>query len=185
MGLVQTQTHVLSLCNGYKYYTHPPCHGEVRVCFLSKYSSIMPTVVASSRPRRRRRTNTVEAPRSSSSDSSPTSTVTSTLTSTSNPDKKDAKDEDPDVRNTLLKRLWKVAAPYWSSDDKVQARLQLAAVFALTLGTTGISVGFNFLGRDFYNALASNFLSFFPFLFRPLLFIQLLLCCYSPTLICY
>jgi len=27
-------------------------------------------------------------------------------------------------------------------------------VFALTLGTTGISVEFNFLGRDFYNALA-------------------------------
>lgn len=56
----------------------------------------------------------------------------------------------------LLKRFWKVAAPYWFSDDKVQARWQLAAVFALTLGTTGISVGFNFLGRDFYNALASN-----------------------------
>ncbi|XP_022149771.1 ABC transporter D family member 2, chloroplastic [Momordica charantia] len=56
----------------------------------------------------------------------------------------------------LLKRFWKVAAPYWFSDDKVQARWQLAAVFALTLGTTGISVGFNFLGRDFYNALANK-----------------------------
>jgi ABC-type uncharacterized transport system fused permease/ATPase subunit len=44
--------------------------------------------------------------------------------------------------------------PYWWSEDKTQARLRLAAVFALTLGTTGISVGFNFLGRDFYNALA-------------------------------
>jgi ABC-type uncharacterized transport system fused permease/ATPase subunit len=57
-----------------------------------------------------------------------------------------------------------VAAPYWSSEDKVQARLRLAAVFALTLGTTGISVGFNFLGRDFYNALASK-LSLFLFLY--------------------
>lgn len=65
---------------------------------------------------------------------------------------------DPKI---LLKRFWKVAAPYWFSDDKVQARWQLAAVFALTLGTTGISVGFNFLGRDFYNALASNSWSFF------------------------
>jgi hypothetical protein len=55
---------------------------------------------------------------------------------------------------TLARRFWKVAAPYWWSEDKVQARLQLAAVFALTLATTGISVGFNFLGRDFYNALA-------------------------------
>lgn len=55
-----------------------------------------------------------------------------------------------------MRRFWKVAVPYWSSDDKVQARLQLAAVFALTLGTTGISVGFSFLGRDFYNALANK-----------------------------
>ncbi|KAK4285602.1 hypothetical protein QN277_002278 [Acacia crassicarpa] len=57
---------------------------------------------------------------------------------------------------TVLRRFWKVATPYWSSDDKVQARLRLAAVFALTLATTGISVGFNFLGRDFYNALANK-----------------------------
>ncbi|KAL0328690.1 UNVERIFIED_CONTAM: ABC transporter D family member 2, chloroplastic [Sesamum calycinum] len=53
-------------------------------------------------------------------------------------------------------RFWKVAAPYWFSDDKIQARWQLAAVFALTLATTGISVGFNFLGRDFYNSLARS-----------------------------
>ncbi|KAI9161913.1 hypothetical protein LWI28_021973 [Acer negundo] len=58
--------------------------------------------------------------------------------------------------NTLFRRFWKVAAPYWYSDDKAQARLQLASVFALTLATTGISVGFNFLGRDFYNALANK-----------------------------
>jgi ABC-type uncharacterized transport system fused permease/ATPase subunit len=57
---------------------------------------------------------------------------------------------------TLATRFWKVAAPYWWSEDKTQARLRLAAVFALTLGTTGISVGFNFLGRDFYNALAGT-----------------------------
>lgn len=57
---------------------------------------------------------------------------------------------------TLFRRFYKVAAPYWYSDDQVQARIQLAAVFALTLGTTGISVGFNFLGRDFYNALANK-----------------------------
>lgn len=56
----------------------------------------------------------------------------------------------------LINRFWKVAIPYWTSEDKVQARLQLAGVFALTLATTGISVGFNFLGRDFYNALASK-----------------------------
>ncbi|KAI3803592.1 hypothetical protein L1987_31748 [Smallanthus sonchifolius] len=57
---------------------------------------------------------------------------------------------------TLFRRFYKIASPYWFSDDKVQARIRLATVFALTLGTTGISVGFNFLGRDFYNALAEK-----------------------------
>ena len=61
----------------------------------------------------------------------------------------------PDLR-TLFRRFWKVAAPYWSSDDKFQATLQLAGVFALSLATTGINVGFNFLGRDFFNSLASK-----------------------------
>lgn len=66
-----------------------------------------------------------------------------------------AQGQSPDLK-TLFRRFWKVAAPYWSSDDKVPARLQLAGVFALTLATTGISVGFNFLGRDFFNALANK-----------------------------
>ncbi|XP_057457779.1 ABC transporter D family member 2, chloroplastic [Lotus japonicus] len=66
-----------------------------------------------------------------------------------------AEGESPDLQ-TLFRRFWKVAAPYWSSDDKTQARLQLAGVFALTLATTGISVGFSFLGRDFYNSLANK-----------------------------
>ncbi|GBG78463.1 hypothetical protein CBR_g26493 [Chara braunii] len=56
----------------------------------------------------------------------------------------------------LWHRFLHVAKPYWNSEDKVQARLRLAAVFALTLATTGISVAFSFLGRDFYNALASK-----------------------------
>ncbi|KNA06457.1 hypothetical protein SOVF_180880 [Spinacia oleracea] len=63
--------------------------------------------------------------------------------------------ELPEI-GTLLRRFWKVAKPYWSSEDKVQARLQLASVFALTLATTGISVAFSYLGRDFYNALANK-----------------------------
>lgn len=138
-----------------------PCATRAHVSLLSKHSSTrMPSLVANvgphrrSRRRRRRRSIIVSA----GSDSDSSSTSTTTLTST--PEKNDGKRDGLDAKSTLLKRLWKVAAPYWSSDDKVQARLQLAAVFALTLGTTGISVGFNFLGRDFYNALASNFSSF-------------------------
>ncbi|XP_041989904.1 ABC transporter D family member 2, chloroplastic-like isoform X1 [Salvia splendens] len=69
--------------------------------------------------------------------------------------KEDPQRKAPDVQ-TLAKRFWKVAAPYWFSDDKATARWRLATVFALTLGTTGISVGFNFLGRDFFNALANK-----------------------------
>ncbi|XP_077251029.1 ABC transporter family protein [Tasmannia lanceolata] len=68
---------------------------------------------------------------------------------------KDGQRKGPDLE-TLFRRFWKVAAPYWSSEDKIQARMSLASVFALTLATTGISVGFNFLGRDFYNALANK-----------------------------
>lgn len=94
-----------------------------------------------SRRRRKRDTSTFLSSSSPSAGSSP------------QPDE-DAQRKGPDLP-TLLRRFWKVAAPYWYSDDKVEAQLQLAAVFALTLGTTGISVGFSFLGRDFYNALAN------------------------------
>lgn len=91
------------------------------------------------------------------------SSSSSKITSSAGESQTDAQDqygdnvhrEGPDLQ-TLLRRFWKVAAPYWSSEDKVQARLRLTSVFALTLATTGISVGFNFLGRDFYNALANK-----------------------------
>ncbi|KAA8523378.1 hypothetical protein F0562_009801 [Nyssa sinensis] len=82
------------------------------------------------------------------------SSLASPSDSSPQPDE-DARRKGPNL-STLARRFWKVAAPYWYSDDKVEARLQLAAVFALTLGTTGISVGFSFLGRDFYNALANK-----------------------------
>lgn len=50
-----------------------------------------------------------------------------------------------------------LALPYWTeSDERVSARWKLAGVFALTLGTTGVSVLFNFLGRDFFNALSAK-----------------------------
>ncbi|KAL0696206.1 hypothetical protein Bca4012_063386 [Brassica carinata] len=87
--------------------------------------------------------------RSVSAASSSSSSSSSSLLPPPRPDK-------ASELRALWKRFWKVAAPFWFSEDKDQARLRLAAVFALTLATTGISVGFNFLGRDFYNALAST-----------------------------
>ncbi|WCJ28448.1 ABC transporter family protein [Euphorbia peplus] len=111
---------------------------------VSSFSIRFPFLIMPSPPRRRRRT--------------PWKSAATSPSFSSPPDKDEAGDgqrKSPEMQ-TLFRRFWKVAAPYWYSDDKVQARLQLAAVFALTLATTGISVGFNFLGRDFYNALANK-----------------------------
>jgi len=44
----------------------------------------------------------------------------------------------------------------WSVQHGKEARLRLAGVVALTLATTGVSVVFNFLGRDFFNALSAK-----------------------------
>eukprot|EP00877_Chromochloris_zofingiensis_P002340 jgi/Chrzof1/12106/Cz06g21170.t1 len=54
----------------------------------------------------------------------------------------------------IYKRLWRLALPYWTQAP--EARWKLAGVVALTLGTTGVSVMFNFLGRDFFNALSEK-----------------------------
>ncbi|KAI3414936.1 uncharacterized protein J3R85_015742 [Psidium guajava] len=119
--------------------------------------------------RRRRRSATTSStnhtsaipprPSSSSKSLSKSSTVAAAASSSSSTPQSDDKQEGQSKGfspRRLWRRFWKVAAPYWWSEDRTQARLQLAAVFALTLGTTGISVGFNFLGRDFYNALANK-----------------------------
>ena len=68
------------------------------------------------------------------------------------------KEEGPSTDPKLIfNRFLKVAAPYWvDSDNAVQARVKLAGVTALTLGTTGVSVLFNFLGRDFFNYLSEK-----------------------------
>ncbi len=47
--------------------------------------------------------------------------------------------------------------PYWTeSEERDQARWRLGGVVALTLACTGVSVLFNFLGRDFFNALSEK-----------------------------
>jgi ABC-type uncharacterized transport system fused permease/ATPase subunit len=42
------------------------------------------------------------------------------------------------------------------SDERKDAWLRIAGVVAMSLGSTGISVGFNFLGRDFFNAISNK-----------------------------
>lgn len=54
-------------------------------------------------------------------------------------------------------RFKEVATPFWVDQSSAKnARWLLAGVVGLTLGTTAISVGFNFLGRDFYNSIAEK-----------------------------
>lgn len=54
-------------------------------------------------------------------------------------------------------RFKQVATPFWTDPkSSPNARWLLAGVVGLTLGTTAISVGFNFLGRDFYNSIAEK-----------------------------
>ncbi|KAK9820926.1 hypothetical protein WJX74_009117 [Apatococcus lobatus] len=59
--------------------------------------------------------------------------------------------------SVIWRRLRQLAVPYWKDSEVAsQARWRLAGVVALTLGTTGVSVMFNFLGRDFFNALSEK-----------------------------
>lgn len=57
----------------------------------------------------------------------------------------------------IFSRLSTLTAPYWTDGEQAgAARWRLAGVLGLTLGTTGVSVLFNFLGRDFFNALSAK-----------------------------
>ena len=57
----------------------------------------------------------------------------------------------------LWTRLRLLATPYFTSpESRGNAWLQLGGVLAFTLAGTGVSVWFNFLGRDFFNALSER-----------------------------
>jgi putative ATP-binding cassette transporter len=52
-----------------------------------------------------------------------------------------------------LTTVWRIAAPYFSSEDKWAGRGLLAAVIAIELAIVGLNVMFNFWNSRFYNAL--------------------------------
>lgn len=57
----------------------------------------------------------------------------------------------------IFGRFKETATPFWVDESSSKnARWLLFGVVCLTLGTTAISVGFNFLGRDFYNSIAEK-----------------------------
>eukprot|EP00798_Chlamydomonas_sp_ICE-L_P008066 gene8066-1307_t len=59
--------------------------------------------------------------------------------------------------SVILSRMSSLALPYWTAPEVgSSARWKLAGVVALTLATTGVSVAFNFIGRDFFNALSEK-----------------------------
>jgi putative ATP-binding cassette transporter len=56
------------------------------------------------------------------------------------------------IRPTLA-TVWRIAAPYFWSEDKWAGRGLLAAVIAIELAVVGLNVLFNFWNSRFYNAL--------------------------------
>jgi putative ATP-binding cassette transporter len=53
----------------------------------------------------------------------------------------------------LLTEAWRLARPYFSSEEKWTARFLLAAIVVLNLGLVGMDVVLSFWNREFYNAL--------------------------------
>ncbi len=53
----------------------------------------------------------------------------------------------------IMRDAWRLAKPYWFSEDKWWGRGLLAAVVALNLGSVYLNVRFNFWRNDFYDTL--------------------------------
>jgi putative ATP-binding cassette transporter len=56
----------------------------------------------------------------------------------------------------LLRDAWRLARPYFASEEKYRAWLLLAAVVGLTLGLVGMDVVLSFWNRAFYDALQAK-----------------------------
>jgi vitamin B12/bleomycin/antimicrobial peptide transport system ATP-binding/permease protein len=68
---------------------------------------------------------------------------------------------------SFLRDAWRLARPYWYSEERWPARLQLLLVVSLTLGQVAILVLLNDWNRLFYNALQTyDFAAFGPLLLR-------------------
>jgi putative ATP-binding cassette transporter len=64
---------------------------------------------------------------------------------------------------TTLATVWRIAAPYFSSEDKWAGRGLLAAVIAIELAVVGLNVLFNQWNSTFYNALQERDYDVFKF----------------------
>ena len=64
------------------------------------------------------------------------------------------------IRSTLA-TVWRIAAPYFKSDDKRMGWTLLTAVVVIELAVVGLSVLFNRWNNVFYNALQERDLNVF------------------------
>jgi putative ATP-binding cassette transporter len=65
--------------------------------------------------------------------------------------------------SAFMRDLWRLAKPYWFSEERVSARLLLATIIALTLGMVYMNVRLNRWNNAFFNVLQDRRTSeFFP-----------------------
>src|SRR5262245_55837319 len=68
---------------------------------------------------------------------------------------------------TFTRRAWKLAGPYWSSEERWRARILLVSITVLTLGLVFLNVLYNDWNRAFFEAIQDkDFESFIPLLLR-------------------
>jgi vitamin B12/bleomycin/antimicrobial peptide transport system ATP-binding/permease protein len=56
----------------------------------------------------------------------------------------------------FLHAAWRLAAPYWRSEERWRARLLLGVVVALNLSLVGMSVWLSYWNREFFNSLQAK-----------------------------
>src|SRR6185436_12700254 len=59
----------------------------------------------------------------------------------------------PQSRPSFIAAFWRLAGPYWSSEDRWAGRGLLAVVIGLNLALVAVEVRFNSWNNDFYNTL--------------------------------
>src|SRR5918911_1608456 len=67
----------------------------------------------------------------------------------------------------FARRAWRLAAPYWRSEERWRARLLLGVIVALTLALVFLNVLYNNWNRNFFEAIQNkDFAAFGPLLLQ-------------------
>src|SRR5262249_3030148 len=67
----------------------------------------------------------------------------------------EARDKEPARKrlHNVIREAWRIAKPYWFSEEKWSGIGLLVVVIALNLTTVGLDVRFNYWRNDFYNTI--------------------------------